>query len=558
MKWVRTGMQLGQVVKNAQRLRQILAVLARHGFSDLVVRMNLGKFLPSRFSTFIETAAEKSTPERLRLAFEELGPTFVKLGQLLSTRPDIIPENALQELARLQDNVRPLPFGVVRSALERELGQPLSEVYSSFDEVPIGAASIGQVHAATLASGEEVVVKIQRPEIQAIIETDIALLDFLAGLLEKYVPESRVFRPRIIVDEFFKTLVYELDYVVECNNMARIARNMAGISEIVIPRVYKEYSSTRVLTLERLRGIRVNDLKALDSAGTDRKKIVAVGARAFFKMILVDGVFHGDLHGGNLFILPGDKLGVIDFGIVGRLSDKSREQLAGMMISLITEDYENLCYLYAEVSVSGQFVDMESFTREVRNMLAPYMGLSLNEVNSGRLLIEATKIGARYNIQIPGDWMLVFKALITIEGMGRTLDPDFDLLANGQMLVQDMLKDQFSPQKLGRELLWAGKDLVALAQSLPRQLRWMMKKVAANDYALDIHVPEVIELKDQLDANSRRLSLSVLFVGVLVAGVLSLSHTGGWMLGPYPLHSVLLLLFAAWLFLKLGFVRIRK
>jgi ubiquinone biosynthesis protein len=558
MKWVRTGMQLGQVVKNAQRLRQVLAVLARHGFSDLVVRMNLGKFLPSRFSSFLETAAERSPAERLRLAFEELGPTFVKLGQLLSTRPDIIPESALQELAKLQDNVRPLPFETVREVVECEFGHVLSETYSFFDPNPLGAASIGQVHAATLITGEEVVVKVQRPEIQGIIEQDIALLDFLAGLLEKYIPESRVFRPRIIVDEFFKTLVYELDYVVECNNMNRIGRNMLSIPDVVIPKVYKDLSTTKVLTLERLKGIRINDLKSLQEAGIDRRKVVAAGARAFFKMILVDGVFHGDLHGGNLFLLPGDKLGIIDFGIVGRLSDKSREQLAGMLVSLITEDYEQLCYLYAEVSVSGQFVDMDTFTREVRNMLSPYMGLSLNEVNSGRLLIEATKIGAKYNIQVPGDWMLVFKALITMEGMGRTLDPDFDLLANGQLLVQDLLKDQLSPQKLARELAWTGKDMLALVQALPRQLRWMMKKFASNEYAIDVHVPEVNDLREQLEANSRRQSLSILVVGLLLSAVISFNFQDGWMLGVYPLHSVVLLAIAGGLFLKIGFVKPRK
>ncbi|MEN9723249.1 MAG: hypothetical protein RJB38_1235 [Pseudomonadota bacterium] len=551
-------MQLGQVVKNAQRLRQILSVLARHGFSDLVVRMNLGKFLPSRLSSFVDQQSERSPAERLREAFEELGPTFVKLGQVLSTRPDIIPESALHELSKLQDHVRPLPYERVREVIEQELGCPISEAYSFFDQSPLGAASIGQAHAATLHTGEEVVVKVQRPEIQAIIETDIALLDFLAGLLERYIPESRVFRPRIMVDEFFKTLVYELDYLVEANNMGRIARNMASIPEIVIPKVYKELSTTRMLTLERLKGIRINDLRALDEAQIDRKQVVALGARAFFKMILVDGVFHGDLHGGNLFVLPGNRVGIIDFGIVGRLSDKSREQLAGMMISLITEDYENLCYLYAEVSVSGQFVDLDSFTRELRNMLSPYVGLSLNEVNTGRLLIEATRIGAKYNIQVPGDWMLVFKALITIEGMGRTLDPNFDLLGTGQLLVQDLLKDQLSPQKLARELAWSAKDLIALGQTLPRQLRWMLKKLAANEYALDVHVPEVLQLRDQLEVGSRRQSLTFLSVGALIAAVMSFQYQDGWMVGAYPLHSVILLAISAWFFLKLAWVKRRR
>jgi len=229
-----------------------------------------------------------------------------------------------------------------------------------------------------------------------------------------------------------------------------------------------------------------------------------------------------------------------------------------MMISLVTEDYENLCYLYSEVSVSGQFVDMDAFTREVRNMISPYVGLSLNEVNSGRLLIEATKIGAKYNIQVPGDWMLVFKALITIEGMGRTLDPGFDLLGNGQKLVQDLLKDQFSPQRVARELAWTGKDLVTLIQTLPRQLRWMMKKFSSNEYAFDVHVPEVLDLRDQLDVNSRRQSLAILIVGLILSAMVSLPVQVPWMFGSYPFHSVILVAAAGWFSLKLAFLRGKK
>jgi ubiquinone biosynthesis protein len=544
-------MQLGQVVKNVQRLRQILRVLARHGFTDLVLRMNLGKFLPRRASTFVALQAEKSPGVRLREAFEELGPTFIKLGQLLSTRPDVVPESVLAELTKLQDNVLPLPFSVVREVAERELGRPLSQAYATFEETPLASASIGQVHQATLSTGEKVVVKVQRPEIESIIETDIALLAFLAGLLEKYIPESRVFRPRVIVDEFFKALLYELDFVVEANNMSRISANLASIPDLVIPKVYQALSTEKVLTQERLEGIRVNDQKALEAAGIDRSRIVAIGARAFFKMVIIDGVFHGDLHGGNLFVLPGNKLGLIDFGIVGRLSEKSREQLAGMLVSLITEDYENLCYLYADVNVSGKYVDLEAFEREVRNMIAPYMGLSIQDVNAGRILVESTRIGAKHDIQIPGEWMLVFKAIITMDGMGRTLDPHFDLLSNGQVLVEDLLKNQYSPQKIRRELLWIGKDMLSLLQGLPRQLKWWMRKLAANDFALDVRVPELIEIRDQMESHSKRQSQTLLVVGLSLAGMVGLQSPEGHRVGPYPLLSVVLLALSGYFLLKL-------
>ncbi|MCM2322686.1 MAG: AarF/UbiB family protein, partial [Oligoflexia bacterium] len=470
MQLLRTGRQLGQAVKNVQRLKQILGVLARHGFADIVDRMSLGKFLPGRLAAFAEAQADKTVPERLRESFEELGPTFVKLGQLISTRPDIFPEAYIDEFVKLQDNVQLLPFSAVKAVVERELGRKLEEAYASFSEAPLAAASIGQVHEAVLLTGEKVVVKVQRPEIERIIDTDVSLLAFLASLLEKYIPETRVVGPRTIVDEFFRTLSYELDFVVEANNMGKMAENMKSFPEIVIPRVFKALSTHRVLTLERLEGIRVNDLKAMDAAGIDRKHIVDVGARAFFKSVMVDGLFHGDLHGGNLFVLPGNRLGIIDFGIVGRLSQRSRDQLATMVMSLLTEDYENLCYQYADLGAAGPSIDFDGFQREVRNTLSPYIGLALGELNIGRILIEATKIATKYSIKVPGDWMIVFKAILTLEGMGRTLDPNFDMISAGEELVRELVKEQYSPQRLTKELMWVSKDLAALLQVLPRQL----------------------------------------------------------------------------------------
>lgn len=553
MQWIRTGKQLGQAVKNVQRLRQILGVLAKHGFVDVVDRMNLGKFLPSRLAAFAESQAELSAPQRLRESFEELGPTFVKLGQLLSTRSDLIPPNFIEEFTKLQDNVQPLPFSVVKNVIEAELKKPLGQVFPVFSEVPLAAASIGQVHEAQLPNGERVVVKVQRPEIPKIIETDISLLAFLAGLLERYVPETRVVSPRIFVDEFFKTLSYELDFVVEANNMAKMAENMKAFPDIVIPRVHKNMSTQRVLTLEKLEGIRVNDLRALDAAGIDRKRVVELGARAFFKSVMIDGLFHGDLHGGNLFILPGNRLGIIDFGIVGRISQKSRDQLATMVMSLITEDYENLCYQYAELGSAASSIDFDGFQREVRNTLSPYIGLSLSDLNIGKVLIEATQIAARYDIKVPGDWMIVFKAILTLEGMGRLLDPEFDLIAHGEQMVRELVKEQYSPQRLSKEFLWVAKDLAALLQVLPRQIRWMFRKFNSNDFAFEIKSPELKELRGQLDLNGKRQAMSVLIAGLLIAGSIGLQSQMEDRFGEYPVVSAVLFGFAVLFSLRLFF-----
>jgi ubiquinone biosynthesis protein len=542
MRIFQTGRQLGQAVKNVQRLRQITTVFAKHGFEDVLYRMNLGNFLPKGFKAkpFKKREKNKSPAQRLREAFEELGPSFVKLGQLLSTRPDIVPEAFLQEFIKLQDTVRPLSFEEIQKVIKTELGQKTEEFFEEIEPKPLASASIAQVHAATLKTGEKVVIKVQRPGIDKIIENDVSILAFSAKMMERYVAESRIFGPTIIVDEFFRTLSFELDFVVEANNMNRMAENLSEFAEIVIPKVYKKLSTQKILTLERFEGIKVNDQEGMIKSGVDRKHLTRVSAKAFFKSILMDGLFHGDLHGGNLFVLPGNRLGIIDFGMVGRLSQRSRDQLANMVISLINEDYETLCYQYAELATDVVSIDFEGFQREVRNTLSPFMGLSLSEVNAGRVLIEATKIATEYGIKVPGDWMLVFKAILTVEGMGRSLDPDFNFLEMGDELVKDFVKHQYSPQRISKELAFVAKDLSQLMQVLPRQIRWMFRKFNSNDFAIEIKSPELEALGRKVETGSKRNSTALIAGSLIIAGSLSLQFDGNHLILGYPAISVIL------------------
>ena len=477
MQWIRTGRQIGQAVKNVKRLRTIIRIFAKHGYHDVVNRIGLGRYLDPVSKHLSRDDAKKEPQVRLREALEELGPTFVKLGQLLSTRPDLVPVYVAEELTKLQDDVPTIPVSEIIASIEKELKKPVAEIFAEFDETPLAAASISQVHKAVLHTGEKVVIKVQRPGIEDVIETDVSLLQFIAVLLDRYVPEAKIVDPKTIVDEFFRSLSNELDFHIEANNMQKISRNIESYSDIIIPKVYKEYSSNRVLTLERLEGIRLSDTQALNKAGVDKKKIVELGTRVFFKSVMIDGIFHGDLHGGNLFALPGNKLGIIDFGIVGRISRRSRDQLANMVLSLLDEDFENLCYLYAELGNAGPSIDFEGFQREVRNSLSPYIGLALNEVNSGRILMNATSIATQYGIRIPGDWMLVFKAIFTIEGMGRSLHPEFDIMSMSGELAKDLVRTQYSWDRISKDLLWVGKDMASLFQSVPRQIRWMFKEI---------------------------------------------------------------------------------
>ncbi|RYZ70323.1 MAG: AarF/ABC1/UbiB kinase family protein [Proteobacteria bacterium] len=550
MKWIKTGQKLNLAVRNAGRLKEILGVFAKHGFVDVLTRMDLERFIPARWRNWIDEAAELSTEQRLRLAFEELGPTFTKLGQLLATRPDLVPESFVEEFAHLQDDVRTLPFETIRTVVETELGKPLSEAFATFEEVPIAAASIAQVHAASLHTGERVVVKIQRPGIDRIIDHDIHLMEFLAKMLEKYIPESRVFAPSVIVDEFFRSLKQELDFFIEANNLQRIRANLAVYPEIVIPAVHRNLSTKRVLTMERLFGTPMRDIEKVKSEVKDLKRLTVIAARAFFKTVMVDGIFHGDLHGGNIFILPDGRFGLIDFGIVGRLSPRSRQQLSNMMLAIVTEDYEALCIQYAELGAAGPSVDFDAFQREVRNTLAPYMGLRLNEVNAGQLLIEATKVATKYQIRIPGDWMMVFRALFTMEGMGRALDPDFDMLELGRELMQDLVKDQFSMERYSKEFIWIGKDLLGLAQVLPRQLKWFLRKWNQDGFAFEIKSPELAELTIQLEKNQRRQSSSIVAAGLFIASAITLHFDDVNKIFHYPLFAVLTFVAAIILWLR--------
>ncbi len=522
---VKRGIQFTRAVKSAGRLRQILSVLSRHGFGDVIERMGLGNYLPNRLLKWTEAGSGKNMGVRLREAFEELGPTFVKLGQVLSMRPDLVPEYVVEELTKLQDDVQPVSFEVIRDIVEAELGCKLSDVFMEFKREPLAAASIGQVHYARTKNNEEVVVKVQRPNIQKIIDTDIQLLSFIAELMERYFPELRVLNPKVFVEEFLKSLQFELDYKIEANNSLKIKKNLEFIEEIYIPRVYRELSTHKVLVLEKLDGIKLNDKDAILKSGMDLKKVAEVGARGFLYSVLKFGFFHGDLHGGNLFLLPGNRLGIIDFGIVGKLSDKSRDQLAVMVWALIQEDYETLCYTYADLGSADTSIEFDSFQREVRNVLSPYLGLSLDEVNTGRVLIEATKVAAKYQIRVPGDWMLVFRAIVTMEGMGRLLDPKFDMISLGETLIKDIVSVQTSTQRLTKELFKVSREVFSLLEILPRHLRWGLRKLARNDYAIEIRSPDSAKIARQIDLGSRRLSRAILAMGCLFAGAIII-HSG--------------------------------
>lgn len=513
MKFLRTGRQIGRTLKNAGRLRTIVSVFARHGFHNIAERIQLGQFLLERLKA---TDSEKySTAERVRMSFEELGPAFVKLGQLLASRPDLVPEDFVLEFSKLHDRVNPLPFSVVESVLVEEFGSQLYEHFESFDHEPLGSASIAQVHRAKLKSGVSVVVKVQRPGILQTINEDINVLYFLAELLEKYVEETVPFNPSAIVDEYFKTLELETNFVVEANNIRRFAQNFANDPEIKIPKVYFDLTTHRVLTMELMEGVPLSSENALNQEGVKPAEVVKIGLRAYLKMVFGDGLFHGDLHAGNFFVLPHNQIALIDFGVVGRLNHKTQSSIANMLLALSKEDYERLAYEYIDLAPFSERVNVDLFAKDLRDLVAPYYGLTLKNVNMGALLLKSSSIAARHGLKVPTELMLYFKSLVSIEGLGKKILKDFDFLQYALEVAGEIIKTQYDPNRVMQDLGQLARESKSLINGLPRQINFLLRKINSPEHSFKLKVPEIQDLKRSVEQ-----SFNLLFLGVIMASLI--------------------------------------
>lgn len=448
------------------------------------------------------------------MAFEELGPAFVKFGQLLATRPDLVPEEYAEEFKRLHDQVPPVSWEQINKVLFHHFGQEADQVFAHFDREPLAAASIAQVHKATLKSGESVVVKIQRPGIEDIILKDLDVLYSIAEIAEKYIPEIRIFNPVLAVDEFARALEFETNFVIEANNIRRFQENFVNEPNIKIPEVYSRLSGKKVLVLEELHGIPLSHKNALDQEGINPESVLKVGLRAYLKMVFSDGLFHGDLHAGNFFVLPGNRIGLIDFGVVGRLNRKTQSAIANMLIALATEDYDRLAYEYVDLAPYNDHVDADLFARDLRDLIAPYYGLTLKHVNVGKLLMDSASIAARYNLILPPELVMFFKSIVTIEGMGRAIMKDFNFLAYSLEFAAELLQSRSEPTKLIRDLTGVGRDLNSLLSTMPRQMKQIMRKWSSPDFAMRIDIQQIEELK-----NVGRSSAQTIFFGLVICGL---------------------------------------
>ncbi|MBX7230504.1 MAG: AarF/ABC1/UbiB kinase family protein [Bdellovibrionales bacterium] len=470
---------------------------------------------------------------------EKLGPTFVKLGQLLATRPDLIPADYVDEFCKLHDQVPSLPFTEIEKVLVKHFGREWRNVFSSIEEQALGAASIAQVHRAKLLDGSPVVVKIQRPGIESVIREDMSILFFLAEMLERYFPEARPFNPVGIVEEFSKALSLETNFIIEANNIRRFQQNFAKEPHVKIPTVYGDYTGQKVLVMEALDGIPLSQPASLEQEGINPETILRHGLKAYLKMVFSDGLFHGDLHAGNLLVLKENKIGLIDFGVVGRLNNKTQTAIANMLLALAEEDYDRLAYLYVDLAPYNDQVDVDLFARDLRDLIAPYCGLTLKHVNLGKILLDSTFIAARQGLILPSELVLYFKSIVAVEGMGRMIVRDFDFMTFALESANELMRVRYDKTKIFKEASHVTRDLNSFISVLPRQLKQIFRRFNSPDWELKLSIKETEQLRRSIEKTGNLTFLGLVIAGLIVSSALFLQHQqGSWIFG-LPLMSAL-------------------
>ena len=542
-----------------RRYRTVARILARHGFGYLLTQLGLGHLVPRRLG-LVATGPQGrpyTTAEHLRLALEELGATFVKLGQILSTRPDLLPPEFIKELSRLQDAVPPEPFPLIRDLLERELGRGIYEAYAQFGEEPLGSASLGQVHPARLHTGENVVVKVQRPGVERTVEEDIAILMDVARLASSETVWGQIYDLPGLVREFATTIREELDYYREAHNAERFEKNFANHPALRVPKIHWTYTTRRVLTMERLYGIKINDLAALDRAGIDRRQLARVGAGIIVKMVLEDGFFHADPHPGNFLVAPGPVIGLLDYGMVGELSEDTRRSLLLLFLAVIDRDMDRVVDRLSELGVAGSYVQMASLKADLERLIGHYYGRPLQEIDVGQVLEESLQAARRHRLQVPTRLALLGKTMSMHEGLARMLDPRFNLVEVLAPYARELAIRIYSPRQWLRRLVPTLIDVTNLAITLPRRFERLTAQAERGQLSVNMRIPEAEHYISDLNRMANRLIVGMLTAAFIVGLAILLGSTQprpmaqlfGWLIGLGFIASSVLgmwLLLAIW------------
>jgi ubiquinone biosynthesis protein len=500
--------------RHVDRYAAVTAVLARHGLEVLGGHLGLGGAAPGAPGPARGAPADAV---QLREALEELGPTFIKLGQLLSTRPDVVPPAYVAELAKLQTGAPPVPTAAIVAAVEQELGRPVEQLFAAFDQEPLASASIGQAHAATLHDGTAVVVKVRRPGAPEQVNLDLEVLEVLAARASRLSEEARRFDVTGIVAEFDHTLRAELDYRQEARNAERFQRDFADDPGVHIPAVFADLSTSRVLTLERLTGVQVDDLEGLDRLGVDRRSVPRRAVDVIARMVFDHGFFHADPHPGNVLVEPGGRIALLDFGMVGTLDRELRERLADLFVALVRNDANAIATAFLKLCASGPQPDRERFRADIARFTTLYHGKSLAEVSLGLVLTRLLAILRRHRIRLRSETAMLTRMLLMVEGLGVRLDPSFELSAVLQPYATALVAERYSPAALARRATTAGLEALALSADAPQAVRNLFDLLGSDGVQVHLRADELEPLVSRLERIGNRL----------VAGTIAAALIGG-------------------------------
>ncbi len=540
------------------RYRQIGHVLARHGFGVILQRTHLARWLhlPASSTDF----SAQTAPFRVRQMLEELGPTFVKLGQILSTRPDLIPFPYLQELEKLQDQVSPIPGEKIQQVVEEELKGSLSKFFLSFDLKPLASGSIAQVHLARLPDNSPVALKVRKPGIEALIETDLQILLDLAGLIARFIKEAEVYQPVHMVQEFARSIRKELDLSLEGRRMERFRKNFAGEERIIAPCVYQEFTTTKLLTMSWIDGVKITRVKELEEMGINRRQLARSGARATLKQIFVDGFFHADPHPGNLFVTREGKICYLDFGITGHLDQQRMSSLVFLLQGLVRRDADRIVRGLISLHAVEEQVDVSGLKREIEEMLEFYYDLPLKEIKLRPMLESIFTLMRNFRVRIPADLSLLAKALMTTEGVGTLLDPEFNLMSEIEPVVGEIVKKHMSLSALMKGAEKNLTEFYFLAREVPSSLESFLRHLRKGALNLTFEHEGLEELTSSVDKASNRIAFSLIIAALLVASALIVVSGKGHLILGYPSLGVLGFFFAAimGIWLLIGILRAGK
>jgi ubiquinone biosynthesis protein len=527
---------IGRTYRHLNRYRQILTVLFKYGFGDLVDVLKIEQYLEIGLQMISRKRREQvdrlTRSERVRMALEELGPTFIKLGQVLSTRPDLIPVEFVEELSKLQDHVPPFAYAEVAQIIESELGAAPGDIFQHFDETPLGAASIGQVHRARLKDGEEVVVKVQRPGIRKIIEVDLEIMLHLASLMERHLEEFQVNRPVRIVEEFARTLEKEIDYTIEASHIERFGRQFIDDATVYVPKVFRETTTERVLTMEYIDGVKASEIDRIEEEGLDRKIITSRGADLILKQVFDHGFFHADPHPGNIFVLPGNVLCYLDFGMMGSIDRQTREDFADLVHSVVRRDESRAMQALLTLTQHDEEPDTRLLARDLSDFMGQHLYKPLKDLQMEKLLHQLMELISRHRLQIPPDLFLMMKALAIVEGVGLSLDPDFEMINQAAPFIQRVKMEQFHPKRVASDIMRSGTELVRLIQEIPGELRELLRQMKRGKVKMEFEHRGLEPMLATHDRTSNRIAFSIVIAALIVGSALIvLSKTPPFLFG---------------------------